>query len=95
MRSRALTVLSWVLIAVGCYGALFCAFASGLLGAVFSAGWQLNPWDVSAIAAWWHNMGAVVVEQWPWLIAMALCLGCATLGGVLYMQDDAAAGSSG
>lgn len=80
-------VLSWVLLALGCYGALACLIASGLLGAIFSGNPLLTPWDHGAQWAWLQQMAGTVTARWPWVVGTVLCVCFALLGAHLQMRE--------
>ena len=85
-------VLSWVLLAVGCYGAVACLVASGLLGAIFSGNALLTPWDLQAQVNWVQQLAGTVAARWPWVAGMFACFFFAMLGAHLQMRGGPAPG---
>jgi hypothetical protein len=82
--------LSWVLLAVGCYGALACALMSGVLGATWAGPGVFDAWDYQGKLAWGRGVIAAAAAGWPWVLGFVACLGCAFAGAHLMMRDDAA-----
>lgn len=64
--------LSWVLLAVGCYGLLFVVLGSGLLAAIFSGPDWWAAYDFRGLAGWY-------VGLWDWLRSNAAAAGMAAL----------------
>jgi hypothetical protein len=73
-------VLTTVMAAVGCFGALICLVVSGVAGAVMAPANMFNPWDYGAKLAWWKGVMAAAVAGWPWLLGMVACLALAFAG---------------
>lgn len=82
--------LSWVLLAAGCYGALVCLFASGVMGAAWSGGSAFDAWDYQGKLQWGRGIIAAAAAGWPWVLGFVACLGCAFAGAQLMMRDDPA-----
>lgn len=82
--------LSWILLAVGCYGALVCAFMSGVLGATWAGTSVFNVWDYQGKLEWGRGVLAAAVAGWPWVLGFVACLGCAFAGAHLMMRDEPA-----
>jgi hypothetical protein len=82
--------LSWVLLAVGCYGALACALMSGVLGATWAGPGVFNVWDYQGKLEWGRGVIAAAAAGWPWVLGFVACLGCAFAGAHLMMRDDPA-----
>lgn len=82
--------LSWILLAVGCYGALACLFVSGVLAASWAGPSVFDVWDYEGKMSWGRGMLAAAAAGWPWLLGFVACLGCAFAGAHLMMRDDPA-----
>lgn len=83
--------LSWVLLAVGCYGALACLFMSGVAAAVWAGPSAFDVADVGGKVEWGRGVIGAALAGWPWVAGFVLCLGCAFAGGQLWLRDDPAA----
>jgi hypothetical protein len=82
--------LAWILLAVGCYGALVCALMSGVLGATWAGPASLSAWDYQGKLEWGRGVIGAAAAGWPCVLGFVACLGCAFAGGHLMMRDDPA-----
>lgn len=86
-KLAVMKVVSWILLAGGCYGALACLLASGLLGAIWAPGGMLTPWDWQARWDWIAGVARAAAAGWPWVAGMFLCFCFALVGTHLQMRE--------